>query len=133
MARTRVPAKKLEQFSAAVDKAASETTTFVDLWNRITGVGGTVQQLFPDRSERTAFMESDQWKRYQELVSQRMGGSQEKMMRGMPDASGNLSVRLPRSLHAALKLEAEEEGVSINQLIVAKLSVQLRTAVAMRS
>ena len=130
MAKTKVSAKKLEQFSAAVDKAARETSTFVDLWNRITGVGGTVQLLFPDRSERTAFMQSDEWKRYQDLVSERMGGSQEKMLQGMPDASGNLSVRLPRSLHAALKLEADEEGVSINQLIVAKLSVQLRTAVS---
>ena len=34
-------------------------------------------------------------------------------------------VRLPRSLHAALEREAIAEGVSLNQLVVAKLSLGL--------
>jgi hypothetical protein len=34
-------------------------------------------------------------------------------------------VRLPRSLHAALEREAIAEGVSLNQLVVAKLAVGL--------
>lgn len=36
--------------------------------------------------------------------------------------SGNLRVRLPASLHGRLAREAEREGVSLNQLIVAKLA-----------
>lgn len=36
--------------------------------------------------------------------------------------SGQLRVRLPRSLHALLATQAEEEGVSLNTLIVSKLS-----------
>ena len=34
-------------------------------------------------------------------------------------------VRLPISLHAALEREAAAEGVSLNQLVVAKLAAQL--------
>jgi antitoxin HicB len=36
--------------------------------------------------------------------------------------SGNLRVRLSRTLHARLASEAEREGVSLNQLIVTKLA-----------
>jgi antitoxin HicB len=36
--------------------------------------------------------------------------------------SGNLRLRLPTSLHGRLALEAEREGVSLNQWIVARLA-----------
>jgi len=36
--------------------------------------------------------------------------------------SGNLRLRLPSSLHGRLAREAEREGVSLNQWIVAKLA-----------
>jgi len=35
-------------------------------------------------------------------------------------------VRIPKSLHAALASEAEAEGVSLNQLVQAKLSLHLQ-------
>jgi antitoxin HicB len=40
--------------------------------------------------------------------------------------SGKFNVRVPRSLHAALAREAEAEGVSLNQLVVAKLALHLQ-------
>jgi hypothetical protein len=39
--------------------------------------------------------------------------------------SGRFVVRPPKSLHAALEREAAAEGVSLNQLVVVKLSVGL--------
>jgi predicted HicB family RNase H-like nuclease len=44
------------------------------------------------------------------------------------DHSGNFMVRGPRSLHAALIAEANAEGVTLNQLCISKLSMQLRKA-----
>ena len=40
----------------------------------------------------------------------------------MPTHSGNIRLRLPRSLHAQLEARAEIEGVSLNQLMVALLA-----------
>ena len=40
--------------------------------------------------------------------------------------SGRFNVRVPKSLHAALASEAEAEGVSLNQLVVAKLAMRLQ-------
>ena len=43
----------------------------------------------------------------------------------MSTKSGRFVLRLPKSLHAALSAEATREGVSMNQLIVAKLAATL--------
>lgn len=40
----------------------------------------------------------------------------------LPDHSGQLRLRLPRSLHNALTQQADYEGVSLNTLIVTRLS-----------
>jgi predicted HicB family RNase H-like nuclease len=46
-------------------------------------------------------------------------------------ASGNgaIRVRLPRSVHAVLLAEAKAEGVSLNQLCLSTLVVQLRAVI----
>ena len=49
--------------------------------------------------------------------------------RSLEQESGCFIVRLPQSLHAALEREAEQEGVSLNQLVVVKLAVQLSNLV----
>lgn len=42
--------------------------------------------------------------------------------RGYPQHSGQLRLRLPRSLHSWLVAEAEQEGVSLNTFLVGRLS-----------
>lgn len=37
--------------------------------------------------------------------------------------SGKFNVRIPKSLHQKLSIEAEKEGVSLNQYVVYKLSI----------
>lgn len=44
-------------------------------------------------------------------------------MNDMVEVSGNIKLRLPKSLHEALLQQAEEEGVSLNQLCLMHLSI----------
>lgn len=46
----------------------------------------------------------------------------EEFKRGLEDYSGKLVLRIPRSLHKALKEEAAVEGVSLNQYMLYKLA-----------
>lgn len=48
--------------------------------------------------------------------------SLEALKRELEDYSGKLVLRIPRSLHKALKDAAEVEGVSLNQYMLYKLS-----------
>lgn len=48
--------------------------------------------------------------------------SLEALKKELEDYSGKLVLRIPRSLHKALKEAAEVEGVSLNQYMLYKLS-----------
>jgi len=41
---------------------------------------------------------------------------------GIPSASGKITLRMPKSLHARLALESKTEGVSLNQYMLYKLA-----------
>ncbi len=50
------------------------------------------------------------------------GGFEVPLPVGYDNFSGKFVVRIPKSLHYKLKLEAEQEGVSLNQYALYKLS-----------
>lgn len=41
---------------------------------------------------------------------------------GIPQASGRITLRMPKSLHARLAMESRAEGVSLNQYMLYKLA-----------
>ena len=110
---------------AEAEKAAESAETWADLSNAFFDpVDGLVSKAFPTREERAAFVQTDTFKKIQQLIiaAQNRSG----MVAGaVPTKSGRFVVRLPKTMHAALEREAEGEGVSLNHLVVAKLAVQL--------
>jgi HicB family len=109
----------------ALVKELAETPgmTWVDANNAVYAPGGPFGRLFPTEDERTAFENSKEGKKIDELI----GGLPEPPVRPWPkEYSGKFNVRIPRSLHAALVCEAEAEGVSLNQLVLAKLALHLQ-------
>jgi len=104
---------------------AGSCHTWADLSNSLFDpLEGLVVKTFPQADERAMFRKSEIYDQLHNLVEQKMqstgivGG-------GTPKKSGKFVVRLPRSLHKALENEAKTEGISLNQLVVAKLAVQL--------
>ena len=49
-----------------------------------------------------------------------------------PQKSGKFVVRVPRTVHQSLEIEARREGVSLNQLAVAELSLPLRESTGLK-
>lgn len=116
---------KAEQMLESAQEEAARVTTWADLSNFLFDPDdGVITKAYPVGPERTAFMKSPEYKAIRQLIDdvrQRTG-----FIEGMtPKKSGKFVVRMPRSLHAALEAEAEREGVSLNQLVVAKLSLQM--------
>ncbi len=112
-------------------RAAESASSWVELSNAVFGVGGRYVQLFATESERLAASKSDPVKQVWDLIWQVRDrlGDPAPLAGQFEHVQGHISVRLPRSMHAALLAEAEREGVSLNQLCVAKLGVQLRAVV----
>ena len=100
--------------------------TWVEANNSIYGPGGRFVTLFPTKADRVAFARTEESRKLDELIDSL---PEPDVRSSREEYSGKFVVRVPKSLHAALAAEAEVEGVSLNQLVVAKLAVQLAGSV----
>jgi len=91
---------------------------------------GYIAKVFPNDLQRQLFFDTVQYEEVNKLLLHLMNrfgtveGSQ-------PSKSGKFMVRVPKSLHKILEVEAKSEGVSLNQLAVSKLAMPLKGASGM--
>jgi hypothetical protein len=116
----------------AAEEAAAVAANWADLSNALFDpVDGLVAKAYPTREDRAAFVKSDAYRQIQKLISDARGRT--GLINGsIPTKSGRFVVRVPKSMHAALEQEASAEGVSLNQLVVAKLAIPLDKTAAKR-
>jgi hypothetical protein len=124
----RVIAKARQVLEFAQQRAA-RAADWLELSNALFGLGGKATEMFPTEAERTAFCRTEQYKQILALLDTLPQPQVKGFVDLIASANGAISVRLPRSVHAALLAEAKAEGVSLNQLCVAKLVAQLRAVV----
>jgi hypothetical protein len=117
-----------ESILAKAKNLSDRAKTWADLSNAIFDpASGLIALTFRGCAERRKFRKTETYGALHSLVEQKMretgvlGGSKTQK-------SGRFVVRLPRSMHAALELEAAGEGTSLNQLVLAKLAVPLTSA-----
>lgn len=122
-------AAKARQVLEFAESKTKEVSDWLELHFALFGVGGKATELFPTEAERSAFLRSAEYKRINALMNTLPHPQKDEMKELVSSANGAISVRLPRSVHAALLAEAKAEGVSLNQLCVAKLIAQLRAVV----
>lgn len=123
-----IAARAAEVLEFAASRAR-EVSDWLQLHFALFGVNGKATALFPTEAERLAFLRTAEYKRILTLMDTLPRPQKQAIRELVSSANGAISVRLPRSVHAALLAEAETEGVSLNQLCVAKLVAQLRTVV----
>ena len=125
MAKGQTNAKRALRFT---EEKAKTCATWIELSNAVFGIGGKFSELFPTQSERVQFAKTDEYAKIHELIGS-LPGPGSVLEEDLSKANGTLIVRGPKTLHAALIAEAKAEGVSLNQLCIAKLSVQLRAQI----
>src|SRR6516162_582562 len=121
---------KAREVLAFAEQRAAEGADSVVLFNALFSPDGNATLVFATEAERTAFSKTQEYKRLMALLDRVPKPPVKELIDLTANANGAISVRLPRSVHAALLAEAKAEGVSLNQLCVAKLVAQLRGVVA---
>ena len=120
--------------AAKIVESAREIASCVDTWADFSNAlfdptSGLLTKAYPTRAEREAFLKTKGYQAIRGLLEAAMEGT--GLVAGAtPRKSGRFVVRLPKSLHAALEREAAAEGVSLNQLVVAKLALQMSHVLA---
>lgn len=116
-------AQELLEFARSLQDSG---LTWVEANNALYGPGSRFVTLFPTKADRMAFAKTEE----SHMIDALIDCLPEPDVRpARQEYSGRFVVRVPKSLHAALAAEAEAEGVSLNQLVVAKLSMQLANTV----
>lgn len=110
---------------------AKNVTTWADFAAQVFGhKDGLVVKTFTDEAERQLFYDSEQYKALSALRA-RLIKKHGTTNGATPEKSGRMLLRLPKSLHRAIEVEAKKEGVSLNQLAVSKLAVPLRMQIGL--
>jgi len=120
---------KAQQALEFAQSKVKEVSDWLELHFALFGVDGKASELFPTEAERSAFLRSAEYKRILALMNTLPHPKKNETRELVSSANGAISVRLPRTVHAALLAEAKAEGVSLNQLCVAKLVAQLRAVI----
>jgi hypothetical protein len=120
---------KAREVLAFAEKRAGEVADRFELWNSLYSPAGKATLLFETEAERIAYSKTKEYKQILALMDRLPSPPVKEHIDLTANANGAISVRLPRSVHAALLEEAKAEGVSLNQLCVAKLVAQLRSVV----
>ena len=123
MAKRNIESRAQQLLLLARKLAETTGLTWVEANNAVYGPGGPFARLFPSVKDRAAFAKTEESKQIDQLIDSlpepRVGPQRREY-------SGKFNVRVPKSLHAALANEAQAEGVSLNQLVVAKLALHLQ-------
>ena len=90
------------------------------------GPKGALSRLGQNREGRQELVKSDLYRWLKERHSRLRLRDAARFNQDLKAASGRLTVVVPKSLHAALKGEAQAEGVSLSELIRLKLAVPYR-------
>ncbi len=122
--------KKSSEILDSAKSVASSAETWADLSNGLFNpVDGLLIKAYPTREERESFLKTKEYAAIRKLLEAAIDKT--GLIEGAtPKKSGKFMVRLPKTLHGALEREAAEEGVSLNQLVVTKLALQMSQLVS---
>ncbi len=97
----------------------SKSPDWVTFYRKILGLHGLVRQHFTSKEALAHFEQTDSYAAIQQMLTKLRERSQPKPDPEEPTRV--ITVRLPKSVHEALRVEAHEHCTSMNKLCISKL------------
>lgn len=107
--------KKVLEVAQRLQESKPDWVTF---FRETLGVKGAARSVFPSQEEYVMFEQSSEFSEIQNMVALLRTG---KPSGNRNEATKVITVRLPESLHEALKAEATDHKTSMNKLCISKL------------
>lgn len=111
--------QKRQEALRLAQEAFAKTGSWVVFYRELLGAEGVVRKLFTNPTEMRAFEESSEFAELQEMVAAMRSEDSSKGDATEPERM--ITIRLPKSLHDSLRIEADEMNLSINKLCISKL------------
>jgi predicted HicB family RNase H-like nuclease len=103
----------------AANELFQQEPDWVIFFRNILGVDGIVRRLFPSQEALTNFEQTEEYQTIQQMLAKLR--EKEGDADSPKEPNRVITVRLPKSLHEALKAEAHDRRTSMNKLCISKL------------
>jgi hypothetical protein len=110
---------KEQEVYRAAEHLYRRETDWVTFYRETLGVEGIVRKAFVTAEDMAAFEQSREYEGIQLMVAKLRGRS--NVLPQPQEATRVITVRLPQSLHDALRIEAHQMQTSMNKLCISKL------------
>lgn len=110
--------KQMEVKRTAEDLYA-QAPDWVTFYREIFGLRGIARRMFPTREALAAFEQTEAYQEILQMLTKLRG--QGPLAMDPDEPTRVITVRLPKSLHEALRAEAHEHRTSMNKLCISKL------------
>jgi predicted HicB family RNase H-like nuclease len=97
----------------------SRSPDWVTFYREVLGLRGVVRHSFPSREAMTEFEQTEAYEDIQQMLAKLR--EQGPMALDPDEPTRVITVRLPKCLHEALRVEAHEHRTSMNKLCISKL------------
>ena len=97
----------------------SESPDWVTFYREILGLHGVMRQHFDSKEALTQFEQTDCYAAIQQMLTKLR--ERATVQPNPPEPTRVVTVRLPKSVHEALRVEAHEHCTSMNKLCISKL------------
>lgn len=92
---------------------------WVSFYREVIGVNGIIDRMFPSFDDRCKFEQTEAFVEIQRMLAKLRDRT--RIQRKTDEATKVITVRLPESLHDALRNEAHNHRTSMNKLCISKL------------
>ena len=111
--------ERCEEVQRTARELFAERPDWVTFYRRILGLYGTVRRHYPTREALDDFEQTEAFRRIQQML--RKLREQGPVPESAEEPTKVITVRLPKSMHEALRVEAHEHHTSMNKLCISKL------------
>ena len=111
--------EKQEDLKRVAEKLYSQEPDWVTFYREILGLHGIIRHSFTARDSLSEFEQTDAFREIQQMLTELR--KQGPVATDPREPTRVITVRLPKSLHEALRVEAHEHRVSMNKLCISKL------------
>ena len=125
MLDTQQPTQTADEFTRcqAVCREANRLFTqdpdWVTFYREVLGINGKIRKAFPDAQDLAEFEKTEEYQEIQQMLAKLRERGRAQPTEAEPTRV--ITVRMPKSLHETLRVEAHERHTSMNKLCISKL------------
>ena len=114
-----ITTEKQTEIKRTAEQLFARGPDWVTFYREVLGLRGIVRHSFPSRDALAAFEQTPAYEEIMQLLTQLR--QQGPLALDAEEPTRMITVRLPKSMHEALRAEAHEHRTSMNKLCISKL------------